>query len=132
MNIPEVEAAIKRVIRKHRDAFLQIGSSQPRLLELAAITGMAEHYKSCGYSIKVVNPKGERSFTVKTSTRGFPWNFSRIVADKDGATVELHMNLMVRSAHDEGVYCVDIGVTSVGAVPTEKSDARWDMLPMTP
>jgi hypothetical protein len=51
-----------------------------------------------------------------------------MVADKDGLTVELHMNLMVRSAHDEGVYCVDVSVTSGGAVPTEKSVEKWQCL----
>lgn len=125
MNVDEIEKAIKRIIKKHRAVFVKIGSSQPKLLELSAITGLAEHYKACGYSVQVSNPKGKRSFTVKTSTRGFPWNFSRIVAEKNGTSVELHMNLMVRSAHDDGVYCVDVGVTFANMIPFKKPSGNW-------
>lgn len=125
MNINEIQNAIRRVIRRHKDVFIQIGSSQPKLLELGAFTGLTEHYRSCGYSVRIQNPKGKNSFTVKTSTRGFPWNFSRIIADKDKISVELHMNLMVRSAHDDGIYCVDIGVTNANKVPSEKGSVAW-------
>ena len=34
------------------------------------------------------------------------------------------MNLMVRSAHDDGKYCVDLGLTKVGSVP----DAARELL----
>jgi hypothetical protein len=125
MDVTEIKKAIERVIRRHSKIFAQIGSNQPKLLELGAITGLAEHYKACGYSVRVANPKGKRSFTVKTSSRGFPWNFSRIVAEKGGASVELHMNLMVRSAHDDGVYCVDVGITVANGVPVEKPTTDW-------
>jgi hypothetical protein len=124
MNIEEVRNAIKRVIRRHRDAFIQIDASQPKLLELGAVTGMAEHYKSHGYAVRVVNPKRKKSFIVKTSTRGFPWNFSRIVAERNGVRIEVHMNLMVRSAHDDGIYCVDVGIVS-DAVPIEQPAHQW-------
>ena len=33
---------------------------------------------------------------------------------------ELHMNLMVRSAHDAGVYCVDVGIVEAGTIPAAK------------
>ena len=125
MNVAEIKKAIKRIIKDHVDVFRQIGSSQPKLLELAAITGLAQHYKSHGYAVKVVNPKGKKSFAVKTSTRGYPWNFSRIVATKDSASAELHMNLMVRSAHDEGIYCVDVGVVEGTVIPAEKPKTAW-------
>lgn len=125
MNIDEIQKAIRRVVRRHRNVFTQIGSSQPKLLELSAITGLAEHYKADGYSIRIENPKNKSSFTVKTSTRGLPWNFSRIVAERNGESVELHMNLKVRSAHDNGIYCVDVGVTTANAVPLKKGATQW-------
>lgn len=126
MDINEITKAIRRVIRTHKDTFIQIGSSQSKLLELAAITGYAEHYKANGYSVVVQNPKGKRFFSVKTSTNGYPWNFSRFMAFLGDDKVELHMNLKVRSAHDPGIYCVDVGIVSYGKVPTEKTNEGWD------
>jgi hypothetical protein len=128
MNIPEVQRAIKRVIKNHRDAFLQIGSNQTELLELGAITGIAEHYRSCGYSLRVSNPNGQRTFMVKKSTRGFPWDFSHIVAERNSLTVELHMNLPVRSACGKGIYCVDVGIVVGNVVPVEKPPNRWECI----
>lgn len=128
MNVANLEKSIKRIIKDHAEAFRQIGSSQPKLLELAAVTGIAQHYKSNGYSVIVVNPKGKKSFSVKTSTRGFPWNFSRILVSNGDDSAELHMNLLVRSAHDEGVYCVDVGVVKPAYIPSEKPKETWTCL----
>lgn len=128
MNVADLEKSIKQIIKDHAEAFKQIGSSQPKLLELAAVTGVAQHYKSQGYSVKVVNPKGKKSFSVKTSTRGFPWNFSRIHVSNGTDSAELHMNLLVRSAHDEGIYCVDVGVVKQTFIPNEKPKGTWTCL----
>jgi hypothetical protein len=40
------------------------------------------------------------------------------------------MNLMVRGAHDEGIYCVDVGIVQAGIVP-QKVDPRvkWVCVP---
>jgi hypothetical protein len=125
MNVAEIRKAIKQIIARHAEAFRQIGSSQPKLLELAALTGLAQHYKSHNFSIRVVNPKGKKAFTVKTSTRGYPWNFSRILVSKNSEAAELHMNVLVRSAHDEGIYCVDVGIVESSSIPSKKSEVRW-------
>jgi len=93
MNVSELKKAVKRVIKSHAQAFKDVGASQPKLLELAAITGVAQHYLSHGYAVSAVNPKGKKGFAVKTSTRGHPWNFSRITAVRPNEAVELHMNL---------------------------------------
>ncbi len=125
MDVAELKNAIKRVIKNHAQAFRDIGSNQPKLLELAAITGFARHYESHGYVVTVINPKSKKGFAVKTGTRGYPWNFSRIAAVHRAETVELHMNLMVRSAHDDGIYCVDVGVVRRDCVPSEKPEGGW-------
>jgi hypothetical protein len=39
------------------------------------------------------------------------------------------MNVKVRSAHDVGMYCVDVGVVREGAIPKEKSKTKWECLP---
>lgn len=38
------------------------------------------------------------------------------------------MNLKVRSAHDQGVYCVDIGIVRAGVIPVSKPAAKWECL----
>jgi hypothetical protein len=35
------------------------------------------------------------------------------------------MNLLVRSAHDDGIYCVDLAVTREGEVPTSTQPPKW-------
>jgi len=129
MDVANVQAAIKRVIARHRQAFTAIGSSQSKLLELASITGFAEHYKANGYVVTVRNPKGKKHFSVKTSTNGDPWNFSYFVAVGDADTVEIHMNLKVRSAHDQGTYCVDVGVVKSDVIPVAKPAQKWICVP---
>lgn len=128
MDLAKVQSAIKRVIRKHAQAFQAIGASQSKLLELASITGFAEHYKAQKFVVRVNNPKGKAYFAVKTSTNGDPWNFSYFSATKGDDHVELHMNLKVRSAHDLGIYCVDVGVVRAGVIPKTKPEAKWECL----
>lgn len=129
MDLSKIRTAIRRVIRNHAEAFAAIGSNQSKLLELASIAGFAEHYKANGFTVTVKNPKQKRYFAVKTSTRGDPWNFSHFVAVNGQETVEIHMNLKVRSAHDQGVYCVDVGIARAGAIPQAKGATKWDCLP---
>lgn len=128
MDLAEVKAAIKRAIRAHRAAFQAVANDQAKLLELAAITGYAEHYRSHNYQVTIANPAGSRFFNIKTSTRGDPWNFSRFVAVQGDDAVELHMNLKVRSAHDQGIYCVDVGIVRAGQIPNSKPAALWECL----
>lgn len=129
MDVLKVQAAIKRVIRRHAEAFDAIGSNQSKLLELASITGFAEHYRAKNFEVKVQNPSAKKFFAVKTSTNGDPWNFSYFRATSGAESVELHMNLKVRSAHDQGVYCVDVGVVRADAIPKAKPEAKWVCLP---
>jgi hypothetical protein len=35
------------------------------------------------------------------------------------------MNLMVQSAHDPGIYCVDVGIVEASAIPFEKPKIKW-------
>ncbi|WP_372014315.1 hypothetical protein [Pseudoxanthomonas sp. 10H] len=125
MNFANVRDAVKRVISKHSGGFRLIASSQTQLLELASVTGIAEHYRSLGASVNAVNPKGKRGFVVKTSTRGYPWNFSYFACELAGEKFEIRMNLMVNGAHDDGIYCVDVGITKNSSVPYSKPAVAW-------
>lgn len=125
MNLTEVRDAVKRVISKHSGGFRLIAASQTQLLELASVTGIAEHYRSLGATVTAVNPSGKRGFVVKTSTRGYPWNFSYFSCELENERFEIRMNLVVNGAHDEGIYCVDVGIVKEKSIPYSPPKAEW-------
>jgi len=127
MDINIVQTSIKKFLKKHKQAFYTLSSNQAKALELAVTVGVSEHYRSNGYAISVINPKtSPTTFVVKTSTRGHPWNFTHMKFERNGAVYEAHMNLMVRSAHDNGKYCVDLGLTKVDSVPNAERKNTWE------
>lgn len=127
MDINSVQISIKKFLKKYKQVFYTINSNQSKTLELAVTVGVAEHYRFNGYMISVVNPnKSPRTFVVKTSTRGYPWNFTHLRFERKGSVYEAHMNLMVKSAHDEGKYCVDLGLTKVGSIPRTSKKDFWE------
>lgn len=129
MNINAVKTALQQFTRHHRAAFSLIGSRESQLLELAAIVGIELHYRSNGYSTAIRSPGSAGTFVVKTSTRGHPAKYSCVVLEKDGERAEAHMNLMVRGAHDEGIYCVDVGIVRAEVVPEKAGKAKWSCVP---
>ncbi|MCW7503520.1 hypothetical protein [Leptospira paudalimensis] len=58
----------------------------------------------------VIHNTKTKNFKIKTNTKGYSINFSRYQLSKGDYIIEIHMNLSVRSAHDEGIYCVDVAV----------------------
>ena len=127
MDISSVQQSIKKFLKKHKQTFYKISSNQSKALELAVTVGVSEHYRSNNYDVTIVNPKKTpNTFIVKTGTRGYPWNFSHLVFERNNSVYEAHMNLMVRSAHDEGKYCVDLGLTKIGAVPKKAKKPLWE------
>lgn len=129
MDVDAIHRAIKAFLETNRQAFTAIDTNQSKALELAATVGIAEHYRSVGYEVAIVNPKSRpHDFVVKTSTRGYPWNFSHICFRRGDDEFEAHMNLMVSSAHDEGTYCVDVGLTLPGKVPGQAKRDGWNRL----
>ncbi|MEQ8690196.1 MAG: hypothetical protein RIC89_05080 [Pseudomonadales bacterium] len=126
MDVDAVSTIIKSFLRKHKQTTYQLSTNQSKALELAVTIGVTEHYRSNGYEVSVVNPpKNPSAFVVKTSTRGYPWNFSKILIARDSRLYEAHMNLMVSSAHDDGHYCVDVGVVKAGLVPDKQPAKPW-------
>lgn len=126
MDVSAVQESIEKFLRKHKQAFSKIGLNQSKALELAVAVGVSEHYRSMGYAVHVVNPrKSPMTFVVKTGARGYPWNFTHLKFERRGTVFEGHMNLVVESAHDEGRYCVDFGLTKAGCVPCEARRDIW-------
>lgn len=105
---------------EHKITLYNLSQNQSKAMEFASAIGVAEHYKSKGYSVNIINPSKIRIFKVKVGARGYPWNFSRIIIERNTNVFEIHMNLSVRSAHDMGVYCVDVGICREGDVPHKK------------
>jgi hypothetical protein len=124
----EVNRFLRMFARRHRVILARIAYSQTQTLELALAVAAAQHYALSGFSVTTVNPRGN-VFVVKTSTRGHPANFSRFLVEKGGTISEIHMNLMVSSAHDEGTYCVDLAVCHEGIVPRSSGGPKWERLP---
>ncbi|HEY4214468.1 MAG TPA: hypothetical protein VGM84_23535 [Steroidobacteraceae bacterium] len=88
-------------------------------MELAAFVATEQQYRLGGARTQMVHPSG-RTLKVKTFTRGHPSLFTRIEVDKGRRSWEVHMNLAVRGAYGDGIFCVDIGVARSGAVPQQK------------
>jgi hypothetical protein len=116
---------ILRILERHKQTIQRLPALQSQTLELAATVAAGEHYRAAGFTLDFVNPLAADAFVVKTSTRGHPSSFSHILARRDLIACEIHMNLMVRSAHDEGVYCVDVGVSLPGLVPSARKGPKW-------
>lgn len=130
MNIDAVQQALRDFTKKHRSTFAMVGARQSQLLELAAIVGVDLHYRSNGYNSTIQSPDSSGTFVVKTSTRGHPSKYSSIVFEKDGNVAEAHMNLLVRGARDQGIYCVDVGIVAAGVVPAKVSvKEKWICVP---
>lgn len=129
MNSVAIESFIKRLIRSHESVFRQINDNQPALLELAVFLGVKEHYRAYHYDTEIRNPK-TGGFVVKTRTQGHPAKYSHLFLSNDGKEFEAHMNLAVRSAHDQGIYCVDVGIAKAGVLPRKISKKdKWICLP---
>lgn len=125
MDAKAITDVVTDFVRAHRTTFSEISARQSQLLELAAVVAFHAHYCSNGYGA-TARGADPGTFVVKTGTRGHPARYSRIVIEKDDTVAEIHMNVLVRSAHDEGVYCVDVGVTVAGAIPESPSHKeKW-------
>lgn len=126
MNLTDIQLKLQKFIRLHRVQFEDISKHQSQLLELAALVIATEHYRLNGYKIVPANLIGGR-FKVKSSAKGYPFNFSWFRARREDAEVEIHSNLSVLSAytHDDGVYVVDVGIVKSGCLPSKKSGKGW-------
>lgn len=125
MNVEAIARLLVQFARRHATTFHEISSRQGIQLELGAVVGVQEHYRANGFDIEIFNPRGVAQFVVKAGTRGAPWKYSHIRATRDGRAVDIHMNLLVRGANDDGIYCVDVGITTADVVPARKSREKW-------
>ncbi len=124
MNIEEISLHISNFIDEFKQELYMLAQNESKALELAGTIAVGEHYKSLGYTLEIKNPeKRKNAFVVKTSTRGYPWNFSKICISKNSNSYEIHTNLSVKSFHDVGIYCVDIGIICADSII--KDESKW-------
>ncbi len=120
MNADSISNAIRLFAIQHRTALDFLNSRQTQLLEIGAMVGVVQHYRAYGYNTSIQNPAGAHEFRVKLSTRGHPSDYSHVVCERGATVCELHSNLSVFGGRDAGVYCVDVAIVNLGAVPTKK------------
>lgn len=128
MNVAKVADRIDQFVSQNSGLLREIPTIQSQVLELAVAVAAAEHYETFKYEVEFVNPKRGQEFVVKSTSRGQPWKYSRILVRRGASEFEIHMNLSVRSARDSGIYCLDLAVTPMGAVPVQR-DPNWKCLP---
>lgn len=124
MDVIQINKFVARFVRRNKLKLEYLGGRQTQLLELSVTVGVVQHYKVIGYDINVVNPGKNNIFRVKLGTRGHPSGYSRILCSKGEEAIEIHSNISVRGAHDDGIYCVDVGIMRPGVVPDDKK-TKW-------
>jgi hypothetical protein len=117
MDTQRISRNLRIFIRRYNTEFFELPSRGSALLELGALSVVAEHYRLNKY---IVNPRRLKNgyFSIKTTARGYPANFSyfecRLVGQQS-QSIELHANLQVESAFTKrGVYVVDVGIVKGG------------------
>ncbi len=125
MDVEGIRAALRRFIRQHRASFEQLSGQETQLLEIGALVLAAEHYKRHGYDVRLENLQANR-FRVKLGSRGKPFNFSWYLVTRGEEKFEIHSNLPVVGAHnDGGIYVVDVAVVKAGALTEVKLRRDW-------
>lgn len=124
-----VVQSIKGVLRRHSQALRMLDSRQTHILELGAFVGVLQHLRVVGFTLMYRHTGRSRSLRIKASSRGDPWNYSHVRCERQNTVVEVHSNLSVRGAHDLGVYCVDIAITTGDSVPGARPRDKWSALP---
>jgi len=121
---PGLKSAVRDYFKKNYVQLAAVPRRQTQLLEVAALSLVVEHYRCCGFTIVSRNVRAGR-IRVKTGARGYPWNFSHFLCERDNDRREIHSNLSVYSCRDDGgIYCLDVGVVQTGIVPVDKID-EW-------
>ena len=116
MNLDAIKTFVISVLRVHESTLRDLAAYQTAFLELAAFVAAHDQYRLPGAATARVHP-ANGVLTVKTSTRGHLSLFFHIAVARGTDTWEVDMNLPVRGAYGDGIFCVDLGVIRVGAVP---------------
>jgi hypothetical protein len=125
VDLARIQAALERFIERERTRFETLARTGPQILEVGALTIVAEHYRRDGWSVEVRNLR-HGLFRTKLSASGKAWNFSWFECSRKEARIEIHGNLPVESATplDSGIYVVDVGVVRVGSVSALQAETH--------
>lgn len=123
MNLAEAVDSLDRFIKKHKSEFYDLPKRETALFEIVGIVATAEKLRKSGFAVEVQNLQNAK-FKVKVTSSGNPNNFSHFRCSKGGRVFEIHGNLMVKGAHDEGVYCVDVAIVTRNSIPSKIVNLR--------
>ncbi len=119
MDIKKVKRDLKGFISQYRANFVNLSKRESQLLEIGALVLAAEHYRRQGFTVHLENLQ-KRRFRVKLGARGKPFNFSWYAISRDDQRFEIHSNLCVAGAwNDGGLYVIDVGVVNAGKLPAD-------------
>lgn len=127
MNLEALAKSLEAFVIRHRVTMERLGRRQSQILELGATIGVSQHYSASGFKVTVKNPSSG-VFVIKNGTRGHPCDYSRILCEKEGDMVEIHMNATVRGAHDGGIYCVDVALVKPNVIPEKRPKGKWECI----
>lgn len=117
IDLDRLKAGIQRVGSRYRTTFDALVGKRSTLLEYAALMLAVERYAAAGYNVRAAGLTTSGRFKVKTTSNGYPWNFSWYEVARDGRSFELLTNAKTFGAYsDGGTYVVDVAVLVAGSV----------------
>jgi hypothetical protein len=125
VNSVDVSRQVAAFFRSHKAPLTAMTRRQSALLEMASVVAAVRHYEaSGGVPTPACLQKGK--YRLKTSSRGYPWNFSHFELQTVDESFEVHSNMAVKGADslDDGCYVVDVAVVRAGSIPA-KAEANW-------
>lgn len=113
MDVDAARAGIDRLAQRQGATLLELPDIASKLLELAALVLSTVHYRRLEFEVQPANLI-EKSFVLKTSSAGRPWNYSWFYARRGELCLSLMTNINVQGAFSpyHGTYNVDVAVIS--------------------
>jgi hypothetical protein len=125
IDLARLTVGIQDVGTRYRTTFDSLVGKRSTLLEYAALMLAVERYAVAGYAVAAAGLTPAGRFKVKTSSNGYPWNFSWYEVTRDARTFELLTNGKTFGAYpDGGTYVVDVAVLVSGSLAAAKSQGR--------
>jgi hypothetical protein len=117
---------VRALARRHKTTFETLVKKRSALLEYAALLLAVERYAAAGYTVATRNLVQGKLFRIKTTSSGYPWNFSWYEVRRDDVSFELLTNAKVAGDFaDSGTYVVDVAVIQAGSITEAKGQGKW-------
>ena len=74
------------------------------LVEIAAYNSVVRYYESLGFTVTGENLGPKKSFKYKLISTGLAENYSYLVAERNGITLDIYHNVSLQSSHHDHLY----------------------------